>query len=60
MTPVEFYNQDLKRADFVHDSTQEQVVLELQRLYQDLTHTDVSQAGWDFKPVYQASRLSSC
>lgn len=46
MTPVEFYNQDLKRADFVHDSTQEQVVLELQRLYQDLTHTDASQAGW--------------
>ncbi|GAA0702939.1 cell division protein ZapE [Marinobacterium maritimum] len=36
MTPLERYQQDLKREDFSHDPTQEMAVGHLQRLYDDL------------------------
>ncbi len=36
MTPLERYQQDLKRDDFSHDPTQEMAVGHLQRLYDDL------------------------
>lgn len=46
MTPVESYTQDLKRTDFVHDPAQEQAVAVLQRVYEDLMHTEMPQTGW--------------
>lgn len=36
MTPLERYQQDLKRDDFSYDATQEMAVKHLQRLYDDL------------------------
>jgi cell division protein ZapE len=36
MTPLERYQQDLKRDDFTHDKAQEAAVLQIQRLYDDL------------------------
>jgi len=36
MTPLELYQQDLKREDFSHDAAQEMAVKHLQRLYDDL------------------------
>lgn len=36
MTPLEKYQQDLKRPDFSYDAAQEQAVLHLDRLYHDL------------------------
>ncbi len=36
MTPIERYRQDLDRADFQYDASQEMAVKKLQRLYDDL------------------------
>ncbi|PXF31740.1 ATPase [Pokkaliibacter plantistimulans] len=36
MTPLERYQQDLKRPDFIHDPAQEMAVRHLQRLFDDL------------------------
>ena len=35
-TPLERYQEDLKRSDFQYDSAQEQAVKHLQRLYDEL------------------------
>lgn len=40
MTPLERYQQDLKRDDFSYDPTQEMAVGHLQRLYDDLVATE--------------------
>lgn len=37
MTPIQRYQEDLKRPDFFHDAAQENAVRHLQRLYDDLT-----------------------
>ncbi|MBT0585191.1 cell division protein ZapE [Alteromonas oceanisediminis] len=37
MTPLEKYQQDLTQPDFQYDAAQEKAVLELQRLYDELT-----------------------
>ncbi|MBC3765260.1 cell division protein ZapE [Neptunicella marina] len=36
LTPWQKYQQDLKQPEFVHDSAQENAVMQLQRLYDDL------------------------
>lgn len=40
MTPLERYQNDLKRPDFFHDAAQENAVRHLQRLYDDLVAAD--------------------
>ena len=36
LTPLERYQEDLKRSDFQYDPSQEEAVKHLQRLYDDL------------------------
>ena len=36
LSPLDKYNQDLTRDDFLHDEAQENAVKNLQRLYEDL------------------------
>ena len=43
MTPIERYQQDLKRPDFFHDAAQENAVRHLQRLYEDLLRVEPPQ-----------------
>lgn len=48
-SPIEKYNQDLKRDDFQYDSAQENAVKHLQRLYEDLQNKPLPVSG--FKKV---------
>jgi|TARA_R110001599_G_scaffold177980_2_gene370373 cell division protein ZapE len=45
MTPIDRYQADLKRPDFVHDPAQEEAVRHLQRLFDDLVATEQSSSG---------------
>ncbi|SET60978.1 cell division protein ZapE [Thalassotalea agarivorans] len=49
LSPLEKYQQDLKRDDFHYDQAQENAVRHLQRLYQDLQHKPLPVSG--FKKV---------
>ncbi|HVK98648.1 MAG TPA: cell division protein ZapE [Dongiaceae bacterium] len=53
MTPLEKYQQDLKRPDFSHDAAQEQAVLHLDRLYHELVDR------YENRPRSFLSRLSA-
>ncbi|OQW92001.1 MAG: cell division protein ZapE [Beggiatoa sp. IS2] len=46
MTPIERYQTDLQRADFVHDVAQAQAVQHLQRLYDELIQSWETQHGY--------------
>ncbi|WP_269751499.1 cell division protein ZapE [Paraneptunicella aestuarii] len=45
MTPLQKYKQDLQRDDFQYDAAQENAVIELQRLYDELTQP-LSSSSW--------------
>lgn len=45
MTPLERYQEDLKRPEFFHDAAQENAVRHLQRLYDDLVADDRGSTG---------------
>lgn len=45
MTPLQKYKQDLQRDDFQYDAAQENAVIELQRLYDELTQPP-SSSSW--------------
>ena len=49
LSPIEKYNQDLKRDDFLYDAAQENAVKHLQRLYEDLQSKPLPVTG--FKKV---------
>ena len=51
MTPLEHYQEDLKRPDFVHDPAQENAIRHLQRLYDELV------AAGEHKPGLVSSLL---
>lgn len=53
MTPLEKYQQDLKRPDFSYDAAQEQAVMHLERLYHDLVDR------YENRPRSFLSRFSS-
>lgn len=53
MTPLEKYQQDLKRPDFSYDAAQEQAVMHLERLYHDLVDR------YENRPRSFLARLSS-
>lgn len=46
MTPLERYQEDLKRPEFFHDAAQENAVRHLQRLYDDLVADDRNRTGF--------------
>ncbi len=46
MTPLERYREELARGDFEYDPKQETVVLELQRVYEDLTSARTARVGF--------------
>jgi len=46
MTPIERYQIDLQRHDFIHDPAQEQAVQQLQRLYDELMQSWETQHGY--------------
>jgi cell division protein ZapE len=45
MTPLQRYQEDLKRPEFFHDAAQENAVRHLQRLYDDLVAAEKHQGG---------------
>ncbi len=45
MTPIERYQADLKRPDFMHDPAQEQAVRHLQRLFDELVASEQQSGG---------------
>ena len=49
LSPLDKYNQDLTRDDFLHDDAQENAVKNLQRLYEDLQNKPLPTKG--FKKV---------
>jgi cell division protein ZapE len=49
LSPLDKYNQDLTRDDFLHDEAQENAVKNLQRLYEDLQNKPLPTTG--FKKV---------
>ncbi len=46
MTPIEIYQQDLQRADFQFDETQQMAVQHLQTLYEQLVAREQYQLSW--------------
>lgn len=46
MTPIEKYQQDLKRDDFQYDAAQEFAVKQLQRLYDDYCNSQNKKPAW--------------
>jgi cell division protein ZapE len=50
LSPLDKYNQDLTRDDFLHDEAQENAVKNLQRLYEDLQNKPLATTG--FKKVF--------